>query len=233
MLNRKISQDESVAKLSLKATLLYTWIIPHADIKGRLYGDPAYLKGNIIPHVDEIKISDIKKLILEMVESKLILYYGEKVKYIELCGWENNQTVYADRESKSEIPEPTDELLSNSCVTHGEREVKEKEKDNIREREDNTCAWDFDILWERYPRKIGRRESLRHFVASVKTDEDYQNIKKALENYIRSRVGQDPKYTKHGSTWFLNWRDWVNIAEGSNGKSNKYAGLDDSEPAGI
>lgn len=116
MLNKKISQDEKVAKLSLKAALLYTWLIPHADVKGRLYANDIFIKGNIVPHIDEIKLYEINKLLMEISRLGLVLYYGDKVKYVELCGWDSNQNVHEDREAESEIPDPTPELMRNSCV---------------------------------------------------------------------------------------------------------------------
>lgn len=117
MLNKKISQDEKVAKLSLKATLLYTWCIPYLDVKGRMYGDVWTLK-SIVPHVKEITPQNIPQIIQEWVDNLLVVFYGDEVhKYIEFKGFGNNQNINPDREAQSEIPNP-DKLLSNSGVTH-------------------------------------------------------------------------------------------------------------------
>jgi len=50
MLNKKISHDEKVAKLSLKATLFYTWCVPNLDIEGRIVSDRYNLKA-IFPFI--------------------------------------------------------------------------------------------------------------------------------------------------------------------------------------
>lgn len=137
MLRRKISQDEDVAKLSLKAAFLYTWLIPHADVKGRLYGDTLFIKANIIPHVDEIKVAGIKKLLIEIAKNNLICYYGDKVKYIQLRGWKSNQDINEGREAKSEIPEPTPEQIrSKSGVTLQEVEVEVQDKVEVEVQKD-------------------------------------------------------------------------------------------------
>ena len=67
----------------------------------------------------------------------------------------------------------------------------------------------FEKIWQAYPNKDGRKEALRHFTASVKTDRDFADIARALLNYKRSeKVAKG--FIKDGSTWFNNWRDWIN-----------------------
>lgn len=80
---------------------------------------------------------------------------------------------------------------------------------------DNTNIVDhgFDSIWLRYPIPDGKKGAEKHFHATVKTEEDYQNIKKALDNYILHLGVNDWKKPKNGSTWFNNWKDWVNWKE--------------------
>lgn len=68
---------------------------------------------------------------------------------------------------------------------------------------------DFVSLWERYPKKLGRKAAERHFNASVKTDKDRLDIQNALDNYIAriKKEGIADPYIQHGSTWFNNWQD--------------------------
>lgn len=72
----------------------------------------------------------------------------------------------------------------------------------------------FESVWARYPRREGRKEAERHFNASVKSTQDYLDIQNALDNYIRKlqRDHTEPQYVKMGSTWFNNWRDYVNYS---------------------
>ena len=68
----------------------------------------------------------------------------------------------------------------------------------------------FESLWLKYPNKLGKKAALRHYKASVKTEQDVANISLALENFLSSDVcKRDPQYIPHGSTWFNNWADWV------------------------
>jgi tRNA U55 pseudouridine synthase TruB len=70
--------------------------------------------------------------------------------------------------------------------------------------------FDFDALWAIYPNKLGKKQALLHFKASVKNEKNYEDIKKALNNYIESIRGTEARFIKHGSSWFNNWQDWVN-----------------------
>ena len=74
--------------------------------------------------------------------------------------------------------------------------------------ERNGKTFDFEPLWARYPDKSGKKPAFGHFKVTIKTDEDYSNIKKALDNYLRSgRVLNG--YVMNGKTWFNDWQAWV------------------------
>ena len=66
----------------------------------------------------------------------------------------------------------------------------------------------FETLWAQYPNKDGKKAALKHYISSVKTDQDKSDIQKAINNYIASdRVRNG--YIKNGATWFNNWKDWI------------------------
>lgn len=68
----------------------------------------------------------------------------------------------------------------------------------------------FNEVWNEYPSKLGRSLALKHFCNTVKTDEDFQNIKIALKNYkLSDRFKKG--FIQNGSTWFNNWRDWFGL----------------------
>lgn len=68
---------------------------------------------------------------------------------------------------------------------------------------------EFEILWQIYPNKLGKKAALRHYNATVITPEDRESIHKALDNFIEYCKDKEPKFIQHGSTWFNNWHDWV------------------------
>lgn len=110
-------------------------------------------------------------------------------------------------------------LPSKEVEAEAEEEVEEE-----KEKEYSTPA-KFEIVWSRYPNRQGKKHALRHFLASVKTHTDFENIQKALANYCSS--GNFKRgFVKHGSTWFNEWQDWLDPTEimmkGNGGDSRKY-----------
>ena len=70
----------------------------------------------------------------------------------------------------------------------------------------------FEELWTKYPNKDGKKEALRHFLASVITDKDMLDIRQALSNYLDCKKAK-AGYVKDGKTWFNNWRDWIDFKD--------------------
>lgn len=99
---------------------------------------------------------------------------------------------------------PGTEKARNSEKARGHEIAKRRE---LGDRE----KW-FEGLWAKYPNKDGKKHAKRHFLASVKTQEDYARISKALENYLGSKRVREG-FIKNGSTWFNNWQDWLEYQE--------------------
>lgn len=71
---------------------------------------------------------------------------------------------------------------------------------------------EFDLIWNTYPKRVGKKSAERYYAASVKTAEDKVDIESALRRYLSSeRVKAG--YIQNGSTWFNNWRDWIRDPE--------------------
>jgi phage replication O-like protein O len=67
----------------------------------------------------------------------------------------------------------------------------------------------FERIWAKYPRREGKKEAQRHFNATVKSEQNWSEIKIALARYLKQIDGRELRYVKQGSTWFNNWRDYV------------------------
>ncbi|GAG53826.1 unnamed protein product [marine sediment metagenome] len=70
---------------------------------------------------------------------------------------------------------------------------------------------EFDLIWSKYPRKLGKKEAFRHFRASVKTEDDVAAIHAALNCFMQQMEteGRAPDKIPYGSKWFNNWPDWI------------------------
>lgn len=71
----------------------------------------------------------------------------------------------------------------------------------------------FDSIWKNIlekpiPEPVGKKDAQRHYLASVLSPADAADCLTALENYRGSdRVKNG--YVQNASTWFNNWRDWI------------------------
>jgi len=91
-----------------------------------------------------------------------------------------------------------------------EKNVKNDKKEDIFSFEDF-----FESIWKRYPVKVGKKEALRHYKASVKSESHASDCQRALSHYLvhLAQPQNDYKKPQHGSTWFNNWQDWIDWEE--------------------
>lgn len=190
MLNKKISYDEKIAMLSLKAKFLYTWCIPHLDVKGRIYAIPDYIKGNIVPLAKEIKMKEISKLLEEIQNADLIILYGANNMYMEFKGFLSNQSINPDREAKSIIPEPDPEQLqSNSRATPQQVKLS---KDKISKDMCVDILSYFNIICKKSLTMTPERD--RIIRANFKADRTAEQIKQAIDNFSKDDWPDRHKY---------------------------------------
>lgn len=102
-----------------------------------------------------------------------------------------------------EINDVTDEIKErNAGVTQSRVDKTREDKKRV------DSSFDFESLWINYPSKVGKNQAFKFFNSTVRSEKDYEDIKSALENYIKSeRVIKG--FIQNGSTWFNNWRDWI------------------------
>jgi len=97
------------------------------------------------------------------------------------------------------------------------KETNTKEKYNV----------DFEKIWSKYPKRDGKKNAFNHYRATVKTEQNKLDIEKALNNYIEHTRETPIQYIKNGSTWFNNWKDWVDwVPNKSRIKPTKIGGMD-------
>lgn len=84
----------------------------------------------------------------------------------------------------------------------------------------------FNSLWEKYPKKDGKKAALNHFKAAIKSGVDPGRIEIAMAKYVGGYVrekGIKDEFIKNGSTFFNNWQDWENYVPKSQEASIKAA----------
>lgn len=86
---------------------------------------------------------------------------------------------------------------------------KDKDKENIKGGVGEKL--DYESLYKIYPLKRGKQKGIDKCRAQIKTREDFENLKTAIDNYKLDIVkqGTDPKYIKHFSTFMGLWREYL------------------------
>ena len=216
MLNKKISYDEKVSKLSLESKLLFTWIIPHLDVKGRFFAESEIIKGQVCPFVDELPVKKISKCLLEIEKVGLINIYGEDHKYLEYCGFSKNQTITETRESPSDIPDPTQaKLMQESSTTQIQVKLskdnisKEKirgeahplqtyvsqELPNVSKLKNQLTLGEAERLISEFPENM-IKEILEAMDNKADLTKKYVSVNRTLRNWIKMELPQKSKQKK-------------------------------------
>lgn len=88
---------------------------------------------------------------------------------------------------------------------------------------------DFDVLWGLYPNKEGKQAAQRHVKATVKCPQDFENCKKAINNYLKSDRFKKG-FVKLGSTFFNDWQAWIEPSDDMMKDTAQFAKTAPSKP---
>jgi hypothetical protein len=106
----KISQSQQLAKVSVWAKLLFTWLIPNVDNLGRADANPHIVKGTIFPLDREITPERCKALIQELHDVGVIILYSVKgLDYLCIPKITSYQKLMGNMTEFSDYPCPNDE----------------------------------------------------------------------------------------------------------------------------
>ncbi len=216
MLHKNICTSEKLSTVSMGAECLFYRLLTVVDDYGRFWGNPATIKDACLPlRTRNASVTDVKKWLFELVDVGLIHRYEvDRAFFVEIIRFSDFQILRNDVKKWADFPSP--KRIRNEHVTNTERKRSVEVEDKAEVEVEHThseiaCVSEnsFNEIWEAYPNKDGRKAAERHFHASVKTPKDFEDIKCALKNYLSSDKVQRG-FVKNGSTWFNNWRDWVN-----------------------
>jgi hypothetical protein len=128
MVSSRVATDARLAALSCPAArLLYITMITQADAKGRLRGEPAYIRQVALQN-ERVTDAQVARWLSEMVSQKLISWYEvDGSRYIELVGWREHKSLCQqrlDRATHSDYPDPGQPVVTggNQRLAEGEGE---------------------------------------------------------------------------------------------------------------
>jgi len=250
MLKKKVSTSKKLMELKTdSARLLWTWLLPHLDVEGKFSADPDIVKGSVVPRLKHFTSAKVEEYLLDMAENGLIVIYevnGDR--YLKFNKFEENQTLRTDREAKSSIPDPVDNVITpevppdssvvtpgvptdNAVVTPPQDKIS---KDKISKDQDKASDGDgkeikysdsFEEFWKVYPKKIGKGAAYKSWKIIKPSDVLKEKIINAVKMQCNSIQWQKEggQYIPNPSTW-LNQERWNDELKYNN-VGSKYAGL--------
>lgn len=225
MIEVSIAHDKALNSLSDFAQLLYLKILPHTDDWGRFEGDPVVVKARVDP-LSTKAVKKYENAMQEIASAGLWKWYktdnGKMVVQYHEQSFERINAFLIKNRKNSEFPPYKDSYqsisqgyapITNRKIILESKETKDKDTVDLAKEEPAkpSPSMLFEQIWANYPRRDGRKDALKHFLASVETEEDFKSITAALENYRKwlKKNHTEEQYIKKGSTWFNNWRDWI------------------------
>lgn len=205
--------DEDLVALEPRLRLFFIGLWTLSDKLGRFEDRPMWIKAQIFPY-ERVNI----EAMLATLHPRFITRYKVNGKpYIQINTFTKHQRPH-HTESGSNIPEPNGEITVKQPLSNGPGTVSSRQEGKGKDKGKDTGKGgesEFEALWKEYPRQDGYKEAFKHFRATVKTTQDLTDITIALGNYkahlTEKRI--EPKFIKNGSTWFNNWKDWVEYKE--------------------
>jgi hypothetical protein len=218
MLSRRISHSKKVNKLSLKAQLIYTWIIPYLDDYGCYIADPEDIKSEIFPKNKRISVSDIESALSELQVGDLIIIYAADGKFYQKYNSFNSfQTFQSDRPKKHEYPECKAGLEANGIQWNPVESLSKDKlsKDKLSKEKEKERFLTFVLLTKDEHQKLIQRYGPK----------PAQSLIDDLDYYIsNNKKGRDP-YTDHYRT-LCKWAKKDNIPELHKAEKDESAALE-------
>lgn len=93
------------------------------------------------------------------------------------------------------------------------KEIKRKENKTKESDKSDEIVFDFESIYNAYPRKEGKTNGFKKLTSEIKSVDDYNSLKEAVSNYAEQVSGQDKKYIKLFSSFTSVWRDYIEVEE--------------------
>lgn len=106
MIRRDISKSKSFASLAQVSKVLFMMLIPHFSSHGKLNGHPAFIKGEIVPLLDEYDLKTIEKCLKEISEKTNVKWFKHnELMYLHAINWHEHQELNATRLGRDDLPD--------------------------------------------------------------------------------------------------------------------------------
>lgn len=223
-----IYKNEALAILGYASFRLFTGLWCMADRQGRLKDEPGKIEAELFPFkFQRIKIDELMSGLESGSDPFISRYEVDGHRFIQIVNFSAHQNPHP-READSSIPPCKKKAMPRHVQGNAKAVSSRAGSSDVQDLlipssliPELTPArvFDFDGIYDKYPNRDSRKQAEKHFQSSVKTEQDFLDIQKALANYIKHLQSEMWKQPQSAKTWFNNWKDWVNYKPASIGRS--------------
>lgn len=105
----------------------------------------------------------------------------------------------------------------------GKSNSKSKGKSNSNSKSEKN--FDFEPLYKKYPKKVGKSKGLEKAERQIKTQEEFDQLSQAIDKFKKHHEAEqtEPKFVPYFSTFMSTWRDWLDDDTGRSTIDNESA----------
>lgn len=204
MFDKTITNSDEFIEMPISCQVLYFHLSMNADDDGFVNNWKSIMR-MIGTKEDDLKVLIAKQFIIPFESGVIVIKH-----------WRINNFLRKDRHNDTKFQKELSMLGINESqeyvwLTSGQPSIDKNrlDKNSI----DNNNMSDFEIefekLWKLYPKKVGKKDALKHYIKSRKNKTTYEDVLNGIKKYndYISKSNTPIKYVKDGSSWF-NQESW-------------------------
>lgn len=214
MFAKTIIDSDAFLDMPLSTQALYFHLSMRADDEG-FVGNPKKIMRMIGASDDDIKVLIMKRFILTFDSGIVVIKHWKIHNYIQNDRFK--ETTYLEEKATLTLDgkkayTECDRLVSktDTQVSIGKVSIGKVSINNIQRKNAELTA-EFEEIWRLYPNKQGKERARNCYIKARKEGISRNDIENGVKKYAEHCKAKkiEPKYIKHGDTWFSNksWQD--------------------------
>ena len=211
MFDKAITNSDNFLELPDSSQILYFHLSMNADDDGFVDNWKSIMRMTGTKE-DDLKILITKSYVIPFDTGVIVIRHWRMNNYLRTDRYK--ETTHKQEKSLLKLGENEEYLLTNSSIGIPMVDTDKNRIDKNRIDKNNNIPSkefedEFEEIWKLYPKKVGKKDSLRHYIRNRKNGTTRETIENGLKNYIDYIASQNipTQYIKDGSTWF-NQESW-------------------------
>ena len=206
MFDKSITNSDNFLELPDSSQILYFHLSMNADDDGFVDNWKSIMRMTGTKE-DDLRILVAKSYVIPFETGVIVIKHWRMNNYLRTDRYK--ETTHKLEKSQLILGENEEYLLANNSIGIPMVDTDKNSIDKNIYISSKTFEDEFDNLWKLYPKKIGKKDALRHYIRNRKNKVPYETILEGLKKYIEyiNNTSTPTQFIKDGSTWF-NQESW-------------------------